>query len=205
MAVRLAIVSDLRFLREALAADLGARPRLDVIHALGPMEAVEGIKRDPPHVALLHLGIPCGPELARAVAAVAPRSATLALGVPEDAASVIAWAEAGVAGYAPPGTSLDELANSVQLVAAGWAACTPTAAAILLQRVARGSSGPTAPHDLTLREVQIAELLAANLSNKEIARTLSISLPTVKNHVHSILKKLQVDRRSRVGQSLHTF
>jgi len=62
---------------------------------------------------------------------------------------------------------------------------------------------------LTSRESEIAELLDEGLSNKEIAQRLSISLSTVKNHVHSILDKLQVTRRGEAvallrGETLRT-
>jgi DNA-binding NarL/FixJ family response regulator len=56
---------------------------------------------------------------------------------------------------------------------------------------------------LTRREHEIAALIGEGLSNKEIARRLRIQNPTVKNHIHSILGKLQLRRRGQVAAHLH--
>ena len=55
---------------------------------------------------------------------------------------------------------------------------------------------PTSDSRLTKRELEILALIDQGLSNKEIARRLCIELPTVKNHVHNVLEKLQVSRRA---------
>ena len=55
---------------------------------------------------------------------------------------------------------------------------------------------------LTAREEEIASLIAAGLSNKEIARRLKICLPTIKSHVHNILGKLELERRGQVSRWL---
>jgi DNA-binding CsgD family transcriptional regulator len=55
---------------------------------------------------------------------------------------------------------------------------------------------------LTRREEEVASLIRENLSNKEISARLAISLPTVKNHVHNILEKLHVKRRSEAAARL---
>jgi two-component system nitrate/nitrite response regulator NarL len=56
---------------------------------------------------------------------------------------------------------------------------------------------------LTRREREVLDLVADGLSNKQIARRLRIELPTVKNHVHSILDKLDVSRRAQAVAYLH--
>jgi DNA-binding NarL/FixJ family response regulator len=67
----------------------------------------------------------------------------------------------------------------------------------------RSRTGPPAP-DLTRRQTEIAYLLERGLTNKEIANKLNISPATVKNHVHAILGKLEVDRRSKVAAYLRS-
>jgi ATP/maltotriose-dependent transcriptional regulator MalT len=75
---------------------------------------------------------------------------------------------------------------------------SPAVAAVLLRRVAAlgGERGAGDGPALTRRERQIVGLIGRGLSNKEIAGTLRIELPTVKNHVHNILEKLRVERRA---------
>jgi two-component system, NarL family, nitrate/nitrite response regulator NarL len=197
MKVQVLVVSEIRFFREGLANALGGEYGFGVRQAVAPGEAARSIGLQAPDVVLLHVSVPDGPQLARTVTALAPRAATIALAVAEDEGSIVSWAEAGVAGYVPPDSSLAQVAEAVRLVANGGAACSPQVAAVLLRRVARLAPS-RATTCLTARETEVARLVQSGLSNKEISRRLTISLPTVKNHVHHILDKLQVDRRSLI-------
>jgi two-component system, NarL family, nitrate/nitrite response regulator NarL len=80
--------------------------------------------------------------------------------------------------------------------------CSPKLAATLLRRVAalaQEQRSPSALDSLTIRERQIVGLIGDGLSNKEIASGLKIEVATVKNHVHNILEKLNVTRRSEAA------
>ncbi len=117
----------------------------------------------------------------------------------------IRLAEAGVGGFFLHDGSVEELAAVIYGVMRGEASFPPRLAATLLQRLsALAAQVPDQAGEaaLTARELEIATLVAQGLSNKEIARRLHITLATVKNHVHSILNKLQVTRRADVGQRL---
>jgi two-component system, NarL family, nitrate/nitrite response regulator NarL len=59
------------------------------------------------------------------------------------------------------------------------------------------------PTSLTVREEQVVQLIGAGLSNKEIARQLKIGLGTTKSHVHNVLGKLELKRRSQVARWVH--
>jgi len=90
-----------------------------------------------------------------------------------------------------------------RLVAASIGDCSPRITALLLQRVRRLSAGranePTEPPMLTMRQWEIVDLIDQGLSNKEIAGQLYIEVATVKNHVHNILDRLGVRRRSEAA------
>lgn len=77
--------------------------------------------------------------------------------------------------------------------------------ALLCARVAELATLGQQPETLTRREREIAMLVGEGLSNKEIAKDLSIGPSTVKNHVHNILEKLRVRRRSAIAQQLSAF
>jgi two-component system, NarL family, nitrate/nitrite response regulator NarL len=80
--------------------------------------------------------------------------------------------------------------------------CSPQIAASLIRRVRTLSCERPAPSDvppLTARQWEILDLIDEGLSNKEIAGRLCIEVPTVKNHIHNILDKLQVRRRSEAA------
>jgi len=120
------------------------------------------------------------------------------LDAPEDERQVIELAQSGVIGFTERDASIDDLVQSVVSAARGDASLPPRIATALLRRVTRGAAQPVVAGagTLTVREREIVELIAESLSNKEIAARLCIELATVKNHVHNILDKLQVSRRS---------
>jgi two-component system, NarL family, nitrate/nitrite response regulator NarL len=198
MGIQVLIVSEIRFVGEGLAQSLTYADGFDILDAVEPDAALRSVERRGPDVVLLHISTPTGPRLARTLAAVHPGTSMIALAVEEDEGSIVLWVEAGVAGCVPPNGSLAQVTDAVRLVARGGGACSPNATAVLLRRVARLASSQV-PKGLTSREIEIARLVEGGLSNKEIGRALSIALPTVKNHVHNILDKLHVDRRSRIG------
>ena len=111
-------------------------------------------------------------------------------------------AEAGAAGYLLRSDPLVELVAVIGSVARGETRCSPRVAAALLRRVATLSHErrhQAEPTRLTAREREVLQLVDDGLSNKQIARRLSIELRTVKNHVHHILEKFQVHRRAEAA------
>jgi two-component system nitrate/nitrite response regulator NarL len=203
MIIRLLVVSGIRFFREGLAQLLREDVAFLVVDAVAPEAALRATDRHRPDIALLHLPVPAGPDLLREIRLRPVRPACIALAASNQENSIVAWAEAGVSGYVPADGSLAQLRDSIRIVRTGGAACSPHVSAVLLRQVAQRSgtetigAGTDVP-ELTGRELEIARLIERGFSNKEIARALSIALPTVKNHVHSILEKLQVDRRTKV-------
>jgi DNA-binding NarL/FixJ family response regulator len=125
--------------------------------------------------------------------------------VNENERDIVAWAQAGAVGYIPSSAALSDLVRLVADIRDGKQVCSGRVAAGLLRRVALASppdSGRVAAPALTRRERQTAELIRVGLSDKEIARQLNISLATTKSHVHNLLGKLNVQRRSQVADCL---
>jgi DNA-binding NarL/FixJ family response regulator len=151
----------------------------------------------PPDVALVDVGVPGGIAATRVLRADWPTTSVVALAVCEADEEVVRWAEAGVSGLVSRDATLDELLDAVEAAAKDRVLTSPAVAAALLRRVSsvarehRTADGSS----LTRREREIVRLIGRGLSNKEIAGSLRIELPTVKNHVHNILEKLHVDRR----------
>jgi DNA-binding NarL/FixJ family response regulator len=136
----------------------------------------------------------------RRVGEIAPQTRIVALGVREVEQDVLPCAEAGMAGYVPRDGSLADLVAAIESAAHGELRCSPKIAASLFRRVARLSGETRRPTaSLTRREEEIARLIDQGLSNKQIARRLQIEVSTVKNHVHSVLKKLHATRRTLVA------
>ena len=194
--LRVFIVSDVRLYREGLADLLGRISRIEVVGATGSAdEGIEQVRDLQPDVVLLDTGTG-GVAAAHYLLGPAPTTRVVALAAPESEEDVIALAEAGVLGYVTRDQSLDDLVMTIESVARGEMVCSPWMATILVKRVqALAADRPPPPNGLTSREVEILELVAQGLSNKEIAARLYIELTTVKNHVHNILGKLGVSRR----------
>jgi DNA-binding NarL/FixJ family response regulator len=95
---------------------------------------------------------------------------------------------------------LQDLREAIEKVAAGGIYCTHGVVHSVFHRMAQEAregnrSAGISAASLTPRELEIVQLIATHLSNKQIARRLSVSLYTVKNHVHNIVEKLQVSGR----------
>jgi DNA-binding NarL/FixJ family response regulator len=124
---------------------------------------------------------------------------------PQSEQEIVETAEAGICGYIPPDASIEDLMEAIERASRGEMMCSPRVAGTLARRIATLASGrgPLATSaSLTARETEVVELLEIGLSNKQIARRLSIRLATVKNHVHSILAKLNVKRRGEAVAAL---
>lgn len=202
--IRVLVVSDIRLYRDGLAHVLGRDERVRVVDARSASDAAAPVS-EPLDVVLLDMANPAAIGTMRGVAARYPCAKIVALGIAQQDGDVIACAEAGVAGYVFRDASLEELFATIESAARGELRCTPALAGTLLRRVANlASSQPAAPASLTRREQEIVELVAQGLSNKQIAGRLFIEVPTVKNHIHSILEKLGVRTRAEAAAKLRS-
>jgi two-component system, NarL family, nitrate/nitrite response regulator NarL len=201
-AVRVLIVSEVRFYREGLAELLPGMGAIEVAGtAASAAEALASVDRKAPDVVLLDADVGDGLDGVRRLRIASPRTAIVAAAVGHDEQGVVRWAEAGVDGFISRDQSLVDVARMIESAAEGEAPCDGQIGAVLLRRItgrgrpsarARGSS-------LTRRENEVAELLGQGLSNKEIAAHLHIEVPTVKHHVRAVLTKLSLRRRAEVA------
>jgi two-component system, NarL family, nitrate/nitrite response regulator NarL len=207
--LQIVIVWGVRFLGESLAEILERDPLVSVVGVCDDLsEAMELSPASHADVVLLDARIPEGPGAVRRALEIAPGMRIVASGVRETEEDIVAWAEAGVIGYIPKTVALVDVAHLVMDIHSGEQICSRRVAAGLLRRIAvtaRPGSGRNAPFRapvLTNRERQAAELIRTGLTDKEIARRLNISLATTKSHVHNLLGKLNVRRRSQVADYL---
>jgi DNA-binding NarL/FixJ family response regulator len=201
--IRALVASDIRLYREGLAEGLRSSGRVELVGtAADPAASIAAAGDLAPDVVLVDLAMTGWEETVRELVATGDEIRVVVLGVREVEDEVLACAEAGVSGYVTREASLDELVDVVESVGRGESLCSPRISALLLRRVTELSGSrrqPDLADRLTPRETQIVELIDEGLSNKQIAGRLSIELATVKNHVHSILEKLQVERRGEAA------
>jgi DNA-binding NarL/FixJ family response regulator len=207
--IRALLVADIRLYREGLAEILSRTRLLEVVGTASSLEEAFTVARDSrPDVVLIDTAMPGSLTAIGIIVSATPGVNVVALGVPDNEADVITCAEAGVSGYVFRDSSLKDLIEAVKAVVRGELRCSPQMARSLLRHVkalAAARSGEVPCPHLTRREIEIAELLDHGLSNKEIASRLCIEVSTVKNHVHSILEKLNASRRGEAAAKLRQF
>jgi two-component system nitrate/nitrite response regulator NarL len=165
-------------------------------------EAIALVRAAAPDVVLLDTGPPASLVLAGHLVRAVPDARILGFGVEDLPASVIACANAGLQGYVPYTASTAELADVARRVAAGETVCSADIGVQLfrhLRHVALGASSPPSDLGLTSRQRQILGLIEQGLSNKQIAQQLSLGTSTVKNHVHELLGRMGVGRRTEAA------
>lgn len=199
MSVRLLVVSDSWLYRYSLGRELEAR---SFTASVAPSaHAAARIASFAPDVVLVDVR---RLETLRLVHELATSrfARILAVELADGDVCALACAEAGAIGAVRLSATLDELVDAVESAVAGEAVFPPSVVALLVQRVASLTSSSrlrSLPTELTRREREVLELLTDGLSNKEIARRLTLELATVKNHVHHILRKLDVARRTQAA------
>jgi DNA-binding NarL/FixJ family response regulator len=194
--IRLAIIAEVRLYRDGLSQILGGADGIEVVLTSSDWRtALIRLPDSRPDVVLLDV-LSAEPRIALRELATSTSSARLvALGVTDEDADILSWAEAGVDGYVTQDNSLDELLEVIVCVARDEMPCSPRASGALLRHVGVLARDKPEAVRLTTRELQIVGLIERGLSNKEIGRQLYIEVATVKNHVHNILEKLEVSTR----------
>jgi DNA-binding NarL/FixJ family response regulator len=204
--VRVLLFTDVRLYRELLAAALAEHDGIELAGSAPCDVAAMAVGMFEPGVVVVDTASVSVPDGLHALAAALPEAKIVAVGVADDDEAVVALLEAGAAGYVTAEQPLPDLVAAIEAAAQGVLRCPPRLSAALARRMAALAAGrlrETNGNGLTPRQHEIATLIAEGLSNKQIARRLSIEHATVKNHVHSILVKLGVSRRDQVGTRLH--
>jgi DNA-binding NarL/FixJ family response regulator len=199
------ILHSNRLFRESLAAVL--RDYTQILRTAVRVSEIDvTANENQPDVVLLggYLSLYEQRREARNVRFLYPRAKIILLGVREIESEIIACFEEGYcSGYLLEDAGLEQLLDNMRAVMVGEMICTPRAAAFLAARLGHHrheNRRDERSELLTTRERQVINFIEAGLSNKEIANQLHIEVQTVKNHVHSILGKLQLNDRRQVAQ-----
>lgn len=222
--VRVVLADDQRLVRESLALMLNILDGLELVGtAADGEEAIAVVAEQRPDVVLMDLGMPRmdGIAATRALAERHPETRVIALTTFADDESVLGALRAGARGYLTKDASSELIQSSILSVAAGEAALDPTVQHHVVSALAAPDNAPRAhadtagrdraegsppggshpvaelPDELTAREAQVLALIAAGLSNAEIAERLVVTPNTVKSHINHLFAKTGLTSRSQ--------
>jgi len=201
--IHIFIADDNCLLLEGLVSMLGEQEDIVVVGtAPNGSKAIELINDLQLEVALIDIGMPDkdGLEVTQILHQDLPEVKVIILGLVDLTDEIMACIEAGATGYVLKESSFEHLVETIRSVHRNEAFCSPRVTASLFSRIAELTSEgkmkiPPDSVKLTARELDVINLIAEGLSNKEIANRLFIETQTVKNHIHNILDKLQLHNR----------
>jgi DNA-binding NarL/FixJ family response regulator len=135
-----------------------------------------------------------------------PMTRIVAFGMEDDSSSFLRAVQLGVSGYLLNDASASEIVGAVRAVCQGEAVCPPRLCMMLIEYVSehfRAAQNATHNHvhlgpSLTHRQLELVDLVARGLTNKEIAVKLNLSEFTVKNHIRRIMKRTEAEDRHQV-------
>ena len=214
--VRVLLVDDQPLFREALGVLLGARDGIEVVGEAGDgADALRQVAALSPDVVLMDLRMPVldGIGATRRLRAEHPGVRVLALTTFDGDEEVFAALRAGALGYLLKDTSGERLVEAVLAAARGQSVLEPSVAAKVVARIADlpdepGSPSPSSGQPavpLSARELEVLRHVAEGRSNREIAAALYLTEGTVKNHVTSVLTKLDVRDRTQAALRAHAL
>lgn len=202
--IRILLVDDHTLFREGMSAILAIVPDIEVVgEADNGHAAIEQVQQLQPDVVLMDINMPDlnGIKATKQILRMKPDTGVIMLTMLEHNDSLFAAMCAGARGYILKGSNKATMLKTIHAVAAGEAHFGPVIATRLSAffqnaRLEGPPSENAAPFpDLTSREHEILEQIAAGKNNHEIAEELHISVKTVSNHISSIFNKLQVTDR----------
>jgi DNA-binding NarL/FixJ family response regulator len=193
-AIRVLIVDDHMVVRMGLRSMIDTQPDMEVIgEASDGSEAVKLFQSYRPDITLMDLRMPImgGVEATAAIREHFPDAHIILLTTYDGDEKIFRALQAGARSYVLKDVPRQEVLQTIRAVHQGQFCLSPAAAASLAQRM----SGP----QLSVREIEVLKLIVQGLSNKEIASALAVAEGTVKNHVNSLLTKLNVRDRTQAA------
>jgi len=207
MPITLSIVEDDEHARRILAGAIGRAPGFRCVSQFRDGEsALAALPREAPDVVLMDIHLPgmSGVECVRELKALMPATQFVMLTVYEDADHIFNALAAGASGYLLKQTPRAELLEALEEVHRGGSPMTSNIARKVVQSFQKPRSAPGEIENLSPREQEVLNLLARGFLYKEIADSLTLSVPTVSTYIRRIYEKLHVRSRGQaVAKYLH--
>jgi len=193
---RIFLVDDHEIVREGLAKMLARREDFEIVGSVATgREALAQLATTPTDLVLLDLSLPdiSGLEVLRDLSGRASPPRVLVLTVHDDQELIVGAVRAGAQGYVLKNARREELITAIREIARGNHYFSQS----VLHSLVISQQEEDAAAELSPREREVLRLLAAGMSNKEIATRLYVTTETVKKHLGSVYRKLGVDSRAQ--------
>ena len=200
--ITLILADDHPLLRKALKSVLEMQTDFQVIaEASDGEEAVNLTVQHSPDIVIMDISMPKmnGLDAIRQIKAQKPEVIILVLTVHDETEHILGMLEAGASGYLTKGVFDEEVIHAVRSVAAGETVLSTEVSKQILQHARRHTTKPIqidTIEKLTVREMEILNLVARGMKNKDIAQELNLGLPTIKVYLSDIFSKLKVRSRT---------
>lgn len=195
------LVDDHEVVRNGVSAFLASQPDFQVVgEAKSGTEAVQLVEETVPDVVLMDLVMARmdGVEATRKVKTVSPHTKIVVLTSYHQDEYIFPALQAGAISYILKDVKMTELANAIRRASRGEATLHPQVASRVIQELHGADQEELNPYtELTEREMEVLKLIAKGQSNSDIAKSLVISVNTVKGHVSNILSKLHLADRTQ--------
>jgi DNA-binding NarL/FixJ family response regulator len=210
MPIKVLIADDERLFRQSLRKLLeGERDIRVVAEAADGQEAVIRAKEKEPDIALLDVRMPKmdGIKAAKLITAMLPRTKILMLSIHDDDEKIISALRAGATGYILKDADQKDFIDILRRTYQGKTQSSPYLAHLTVSHMADLESATdeekthhlSEKYGLTEQELKILHLLAEGLSNEEMSRLVNLSRETIKMHLKTIFRKLQVKNRTEAA------
>jgi NarL family two-component system response regulator LiaR len=201
--IKVLVVDDHGLVRQGLRTYLDLHEDISIVgEAENGIDALEKVKQFTPDIVLMDLVMPemDGIEATQKISAAYPDMKIIVLTSFTEDEKVFSAIKAGAVGYLLKDISPTDLAKAIQAVHSGETHLHPDITKKLIKQfVNPKSEAETTPEGLTPREMEVLQLIAQGLSNKELAKGLTISEKTVKTHLSSIYSKLNLSDRTQAA------
>ena len=203
-AIRVLLVDDHAVVRKGMRALLEREPGIEVVgEAEGGDQAVHAADRLRPDVVLMDLEMPGigGIEATRQITTRQPEIRIVVLTSHAAEEDVFPALKAGALGYLLKHSTPEDVLQAIRQAHRGETVLHPAVARMVLQELNRPAQAtqPKTTEPLSERELEVLGLLARGMSNQEIANSLVVGEATVRSHVSSILRKLQLASRTQAA------
>lgn len=199
--IRMILADDDAIIREGLKMIIETQPDITLVGmAQDGREAVDLCREMRPDVIMLDIRMPVLDGIDAATLILAEKlSAPLLLTTFDESDLIMRALKAGVFGYILKNSPAERIMSAIRTIAAGGTVFGQDILGYIREQVSRKTTGNSVFELMSVREMEVVELIAEGLSNKEIAARLFISDGTVRNHISTIMEKAGLDHRTQIA------